>query len=108
MAKVNFRIKAGESLTLRLKQIEGDFSIVDNITVTIKKAGPNGTVPPLATPSIASFVVEEEIDGWLLTIDESITATWAYGLYVADAKLLIGTDVIKTEAVVIEVGRSVT
>jgi hypothetical protein len=110
--KADYIIRQGESLNLSLLVIEGDDSIIDNISAKLKKAGPNGSVPPLIAPDVASFVItliDPPDIGWSLLLDDEATSLIDPGFYITNAKLdMIDGSVMKTEPVLIEIKGSVS
>lgn len=107
---VNFTIRTGETLKLELNLVEGDISIVAGATCKLKKAGPNGSVPPASKPVIATFTTVNKLGvGWDFVLEDAETAALEPGPYIADAKLdLIDGGTLKTEPVLIEIKPSVT
>lgn len=107
--KANYIIKKGETLTLILEQVEGDFSVIENVSAKLKKAGPRGTIPPVTEPVVANFEVTPFETGWYFVLEGVITSSFEEGFYIADATLnLVGGEVDKTDTVLIEVQRSVS
>ena len=109
--KADYIIRAGESLMLSLLLVEGD-EIITEVTAVLKKAGPNGTVPPLSAPSVVAFTVTDTTPpdiGWDLSLTDEQTAIIPPGMYITNAKLDIEDgSVYKTEPILIEVRGSVS
>lgn len=110
--KADYIIRQGEELSLSLIATEGDISNVTSVQAVLKAAGPNGTVPPITAPTLATFLVEPvslpDI-GWKLVVSGVTTATLKPGYYVTNAKLNLATGgPLKTDEVLIEIRASVT
>lgn len=110
--KADYIIRQGETLTLSLLVIEGDETSIESVSAVLKAAGPNGSVPPTSSPVIETFNVQptEAPDiGWDFYLTDEETALIKPGFYVTNARLnMTGGDVLKTDAVLIEVKGSVT
>lgn len=110
--KADYVIRQGEQLSLSLIAT-GDVSMVDSVEAHLKKAGPNGSVPPNSAPVEAVFIVQPTADadaiGWDLFLDEADTSNLAPGFYVTNAKLNLSSGgPLKTDVISIEVQASPT
>lgn len=109
MASSNYKVKNGETLTLRLVATEGTITDVVTIECKLKLAGPRGTIPPTTTPVLATFDTISITNGWDFVLNSTATAALIPGFYVADATItLTGGEVDKTDSVLIEVMPSVS
>lgn len=107
--KADYIIRQGEELALSLMVLEGDVSPITTVSAVLKSAGPNGSVPSITTPSVATFEVDDIDGGWSFIIDGGATALLKPGFYITNAKLdLLAGGPLKTDPVLIEIRPSVT
>ncbi len=105
----NYQIKSGETLTLTLRRVDGDLSIVADVVARLKKAGPNASIPPKTAPVVATLETFIIVDGWQFILADNFTELLEPGIYVADAKLnLVDGGTLKTDPVTVEIRPSVS
>lgn len=110
--KAHYIIRQGEPLVLQLLAVEGEVEDVTEVNAVLKSAGPNGSVPPISAPVVATFEVQPVPApdvGWELILDEEDTVALKPGFYITNARLdLTSGGPLKTEHVIIEIRGSVT
>lgn len=110
--KANYIIRAGEPLSLDLLVQEGDINDITMVSAVLKKAGPNLSVPPVNSPTLATFEVTDLAApdlGWNFYLDDNITVALAPGYYITNARLdLVSGGPLKTDPVTIEIRGTVT
>lgn len=104
-----FKVRTGETLTLKLVTSSGNISGVSTAICKMKKAGLRGSIPPSSAPVIATFNTINLSNGWDFVLPANITQTLEAGLYIADASLTLTTgEIDKTGPITIEVLLSVS
>ena len=101
----------GSTIVLALDAIEGDVATASALTAALRRVVAAGMAPgsPAATFTVASRAAAGSIPaGWDMTISAAVSATLEAGSYRADARMMIGGNVVYTNAVAIRIVEAVT
>ena len=114
MADTLAAIAAGETLAIALVATAGDATQISNLRASLKRLGPNNTLPTAASPDAAVFTssysanLSDGLPGFTLQLSSAQTASLPAGLYATDARFEVAGGVIITEPVIVRVRSPVT
>lgn len=107
MALATYTFQRGETVRIGLATDDSTAGVTQ-VAAKLRRFEPGKkTFDPLHTPVAFSVTARaaagDVAAGWDLEIDEAVSALLSPGLYQADAKITVGSDVIITEGVAIQI-----